>query len=271
MSLKFHVNPQTGDPGPCRALSNCPFGGDEVHYDSLSSARAGYESSMKALGFETLTTLSEQRSEWRSIPWDERKALLNKFARTLMSKTSVKKRRRLIILWEDDFLEKGKLGGAAFLDEDPKKTPQIRLPEKRIELLEENSAYEDILHEIAHLQAGMKEEHNENWRAAAKELASKAGILEWHDFPKGSELSPQERFRLNKLWYERRVPAAYGICQLNSKHVLTINPHQHKHPTCNACDDEGEDGYLQMRWTDLKEPEARKEWILDMIRRERII
>lgn len=226
---------------------------------------------MKALGFETLITLSEHRSEWRSIPWEERKALLNEFARTLMRSTTVKKRRRLVILWEQDFLEKGKLGGAGFRDENPRKTPQIRFPEKRLELLEESSAYEDIIHEVAHLEAGMTEEHNENWRAAAKELAAKTGVLDWHDFPKGSELSPQERFRLNRLWYEKRVPAARGVCQLNPKHEQTVNPYQHQHPTCNACDDEGEDGYLQMRWTSLKDPKARKEWILDMIRRERII
>lgn len=40
----FHVNPTTGDAGPCRALSGkCPFGGLNEHFTSIEGARAYYE------------------------------------------------------------------------------------------------------------------------------------------------------------------------------------------------------------------------------------
>jgi hypothetical protein len=42
--MSFHVNPQTGNPGACRAKpGNCPFGSEEEHYASKDAARAGYE------------------------------------------------------------------------------------------------------------------------------------------------------------------------------------------------------------------------------------
>lgn len=41
---KFHINPATGDPGPCRAKQQCPFGDMESdHYASKEEARAAYE------------------------------------------------------------------------------------------------------------------------------------------------------------------------------------------------------------------------------------
>jgi len=41
---KFHINPETGEPGNCTASSgNCPFGGDEIHFTSKEAARAAYE------------------------------------------------------------------------------------------------------------------------------------------------------------------------------------------------------------------------------------
>lgn len=44
---RYHVNPETGEPGPCRAQKSCPFGDMESdHYDSKESARKAYEDSM---------------------------------------------------------------------------------------------------------------------------------------------------------------------------------------------------------------------------------
>ena len=41
---KFHINPQTGDAGPCNAAKGgCPFGGDEIHFTSLTAAREASE------------------------------------------------------------------------------------------------------------------------------------------------------------------------------------------------------------------------------------
>jgi len=44
---RFHVNPQTGNTGECRAVYECPFG-EENHYDSLEEARDAYEASMSS-------------------------------------------------------------------------------------------------------------------------------------------------------------------------------------------------------------------------------
>lgn len=40
---KYHVNPETGNPGICRAKKQCRFGGDEAHYETLADAFKGYE------------------------------------------------------------------------------------------------------------------------------------------------------------------------------------------------------------------------------------
>lgn len=42
--MSYHINPQTGEPGPCRARKSCPFGDLEAdHYGSAEEARAAYE------------------------------------------------------------------------------------------------------------------------------------------------------------------------------------------------------------------------------------
>lgn len=41
---KFHINPETGNPGGCRAVvGKCPFGGDDEHFDTAEAARAAFE------------------------------------------------------------------------------------------------------------------------------------------------------------------------------------------------------------------------------------
>lgn len=40
----YHINLEAGEPGKCSAKSgNCPFDGDDLHFTSEESARAGYE------------------------------------------------------------------------------------------------------------------------------------------------------------------------------------------------------------------------------------
>ncbi len=55
---RFHVNPETGNTGSCRATKHCPFGDFEKdHYDTAIEAREAYEKSMK--GFQTDFELEE--------------------------------------------------------------------------------------------------------------------------------------------------------------------------------------------------------------------
>ena len=46
---KYHVNPSTGEAGPCRAEKNCPFGDlTTEHFDTAEDARRAYEKVMSA-------------------------------------------------------------------------------------------------------------------------------------------------------------------------------------------------------------------------------
>jgi len=44
---KYHVNPETGEPGICVAKFNCRFGGPSDHYPSEQDARAAFEREME--------------------------------------------------------------------------------------------------------------------------------------------------------------------------------------------------------------------------------
>lgn len=46
---RIHIN-GAGEPGECRAEKQCPFGGDDKHYDSVDAARAAYEKKMNVDG-----------------------------------------------------------------------------------------------------------------------------------------------------------------------------------------------------------------------------
>jgi hypothetical protein len=43
---KYHVNPETGNPGVCKAEKQCRFGGAAEHFSSPEAARSGYEKAM---------------------------------------------------------------------------------------------------------------------------------------------------------------------------------------------------------------------------------
>lgn len=56
---KYHVNP-AGEPGPCGANKQCPFGGDSDHYETKEAAREAYEKNMAG---ETLPAASKKSAE----------------------------------------------------------------------------------------------------------------------------------------------------------------------------------------------------------------
>lgn len=61
---RFHVNPETGSPGLCRAQSGgCPFGGDESHYPSKEVAQKAFELSMAGETFKKETKASKMKKE----------------------------------------------------------------------------------------------------------------------------------------------------------------------------------------------------------------
>jgi hypothetical protein len=46
--MRYHVNPETGKPGQCKAKHKCRFGGIQDHYESKESAQAAYEKKMQS-------------------------------------------------------------------------------------------------------------------------------------------------------------------------------------------------------------------------------
>lgn len=65
---KFHINPETGSPGPCSAKIQCRFGSDSEHFNSPDEARVAYEKQH-----------SSSFPEVSKAPWDierERRGLL---------------------------------------------------------------------------------------------------------------------------------------------------------------------------------------------------
>lgn len=46
---KYHINPETGNPGVCRATVSCRFGDSDKHFDSKEDARQFYEREQEAL------------------------------------------------------------------------------------------------------------------------------------------------------------------------------------------------------------------------------
>lgn len=66
MSGKFHVNPETGDAGPCKATQDrCPFGTAEVHFSSIAAARSAYEEQMNSEEAAPLT--KRKPAKWPNL------------------------------------------------------------------------------------------------------------------------------------------------------------------------------------------------------------
>lgn len=53
---KFHINPETGNVGECKAEVQCRFGGDSAHYSTADEARFAYETTQEALAEMQLET-----------------------------------------------------------------------------------------------------------------------------------------------------------------------------------------------------------------------
>lgn len=76
--VKYHVNPETGEPGRCSATEGrCPFGGPDAHHGSVAAARSAYEASMVV--FPTRVTASQNEETLRdlAVPDGMAKAILD--------------------------------------------------------------------------------------------------------------------------------------------------------------------------------------------------
>lgn len=68
--MAFHINPKTGEPGPCKAMVSCPFGDLEAdHYATADDARQAYEEKMgmaAPTGTEGLASMRRRLSTLKS-------------------------------------------------------------------------------------------------------------------------------------------------------------------------------------------------------------
>lgn len=59
---RFHINPNTGEPSPCRAKTACPFGDiKNDHFDSKEAARTTYERQMESSTLPTVKRVKRDR------------------------------------------------------------------------------------------------------------------------------------------------------------------------------------------------------------------
>ena len=70
---KYHVNPATGNAGPCNAIhGHCPFGDSEHHYETAEDARAAFEKDMASAPARNLSkrkqrAIEEFHNDWASL------------------------------------------------------------------------------------------------------------------------------------------------------------------------------------------------------------
>jgi len=61
---KYHVNPETGEAGQCRARKNCPFGDLEAdHYTSPEAAREAYEQKQESFAIQNTSSGAREARE----------------------------------------------------------------------------------------------------------------------------------------------------------------------------------------------------------------
>lgn len=52
---RYHVNPETGEPGVCKSETACRFGSEAAHYQTEGDARQAYEASMVEQEFRKIS------------------------------------------------------------------------------------------------------------------------------------------------------------------------------------------------------------------------
>lgn len=68
MVTKYHINPNSGAVGKCRAeKGNCPFGDESKHFDSPAAARKAFEEEMSSRPLDRSTLKSRTADELRGI------------------------------------------------------------------------------------------------------------------------------------------------------------------------------------------------------------
>lgn len=232
MSRGWHVNPETGEPGLCRAAVSCPFGGNDLHFDTENDARKFYEAKMSEYTLAELISKSRKQSAWRSIDWEDRKVLLEEFLSERVS-LNWRLRRWPRIRTQWDHLVNGRAEVMGYADEEKR---VVHLSEA-VEALEESTAKNLVIHELAHfLEPRRAESHGDQWRAKAEELAESASIVSGLSFKSSASYTTLELIRRETHKLLARLPRYVGICERGHvyyAHEIPRRPHD-----CRKCAEE---------------------------------
>lgn len=60
---EYHINPETGQPGLCRAKKQCRFGSSNEHYSTLDEARSAYEKTMSQRAYSNNKKISKNNDD----------------------------------------------------------------------------------------------------------------------------------------------------------------------------------------------------------------
>lgn len=66
--VKFHINPETGNPGNCTAADgNCPYGADAPHFSTAGDARVAFEASQNGSFMSEAQKITLTKAEAKKI------------------------------------------------------------------------------------------------------------------------------------------------------------------------------------------------------------
>jgi len=239
MPQGWHVNLETGEPGECRARISCPFGNDDLHFDTESDARKFYEAKMSKYTLAELVQKSRMRSPWRSISWEERKQLLQAYVDERVQITRKLRKKRIRIDWQN--VVNSSFDVLGYADEEAR---TLNLAEGA-EALEETSVKALIVHELAHFLEPRRssEDHGKSWRSGTELLSSSDEDIRSFSFQKSSQHSVLEALRRETQKLELRAPKHIGKCARGHSFYANIIP---RDTSCSLC---REDVHFQKDYT----------------------
>lgn len=261
----WHVNPETGEPGLCRAAISCPFGGEELHFDTESDARKFYEAKMSNYTLAELISKSEERTPWRSLSWPDRKRRIEDYVNSLVESNPKLKRKRVSVVWDPIVNDRAEVLGYG-----GDRKGVVHLTEG-IEALEEVTVKTLIVHELAHVieknrPFGPREDHGEDWNSKAQSIAKDSAILEGIEYSKEANHTVLESLRRQTQKILLGTPQHIGRCSKRS-HVFYVDtiPSTALCPQCSHIAYDLESRIIWSSWVPGSQDE--KDYIKDQLGR----
>jgi len=86
---KFHINPETGNPGKCSAADgNCPYGSNAPHFSSAEDARSAYEAAQGGAFLSTAQKITLTKADAKKLTFPRERDIGEPYAYGLASEIS---------------------------------------------------------------------------------------------------------------------------------------------------------------------------------------